>query len=314
MDKALKDRLIYLADTYETEAFLEKDPSRFMHRYADREDQTVAAFIAAALAFGRREQILSHVEHILALAGNSPADWIAGGGWEASFPESRQSFYRMYTYSAMRSLFTSLREIERQGTMEAYFKKKYEAANLEGKRGAGTLKAAGGATAGGQGADGGGTTGTGGGKLDGCGRLAAHGGQDKGARQTPHLCQVIARCFPDGCTPVPHSDGCAFKKLNMFLRWMVREPSPVDLGLWASWYGRADLLMPLDTHVMQEATRLGLLAPSAGGKARTASFKCALELTDRMAEAFPGDPVRGDYALFGLGVDGGSGNSPLPLI
>ena len=91
----------------------------------------------------------------------------------------------------------------------------------------------------------------------------------------------------------------------MFLRWMVRDSSPVDLGLWSSWYSKADLLIPLDTHVMQEATHLRLLAPSSSGRPKAATLKCAQELTDKMAEAFPGDPARGDYALFGLGVDAG---------
>lgn len=116
------------------------------------------------------------------------------------------------------------------------------------------------------------------------------------------LHQLIMREFPDGCTPIPHSADSAAKKINMFLRWMVRRNSPVDLGLW-TWHSPADLLIPLDTHVMQEATRLGLLGRTAGGRPRTASLKTAVELTWRLREAFPGDPCRGDFALFGLGVD-----------
>lgn len=83
----------------------------------------------------------------------------------------------------------------------------------------------------------------------------------------------------------------------MFLRWMVRTGSPVDLGLW-KWYPAADLLIPLDVHVMQEAQKLGLLPKNA-----TASRKTALLLTKQMEQIFPGDPCRADYALFGLGVN-----------
>ena len=83
----------------------------------------------------------------------------------------------------------------------------------------------------------------------------------------------------------------------MFLRWMVRQNSPVDLGIW-NWYPQSELLIPLDVHVMQEGIRLGLLPKNA-----TASKKTAEILTKKMAEIFPGDPVRGDFALFGLGVD-----------
>ena len=73
--------------------------------------------------------------------------------------------------------------------------------------------------------------------------------------------------------------------------------SHVDLGLWADIIDRRTLIMPLDTHVVQEALRLGLL------KSRTASMATARRLTDAMLEVFPDDPLRGDFALFGLGVD-----------
>ncbi len=271
MNKALRKRLVSLADKYETADFLEKDPSCFMHRYRRTEDRELVAFVAAALAFGRRDQILSHVERILELAGPGPAGWVREGGWKRHFPDSSASFYRTYSYGSMRALFGTLQDILRRGTLGEYFRDRYREAE---------------------------------GRADGFSR----GGDSfscgtDGPLPHRHLCQVIASCFPDGCTLIPRSPDCAFKKLNMFLRWMVRDSSPVDLGLWSSWYDKADLLLPLDTHVMQEATRLDLLAPTAGGKLRAASFKRAVELTAAMGEAFPGDPVRGDYALFGLGVD-----------
>ena len=78
---------------------------------------------------------------------------------------------------------------------------------------------------------------------------------------------------------------------------MVRSGSPVDLGLWADIIDRRTLIMPLDTHVVQEATRLGLLT------SRTASMSTAKKLTAAMLEVFPDDPLRADFALFGLGVD-----------
>ena len=83
----------------------------------------------------------------------------------------------------------------------------------------------------------------------------------------------------------------------MFLRWMVRQNSPVDIGLW-SWYPASDLLIPLDVHVMQEGIRLGLLPENA-----KADRKTALALTSAMKEVFPDDPARADFVLFGLGVD-----------
>ena len=112
----------------------------------------------------------------------------------------------------------------------------------------------------------------------------------------PHLSDIISQSFPKSRL-VPKGRTSANKRIHMFLRWMVRQNSPVDLGLW-KWYPQADLLIPLDVHVMQEAQKLGLLPPKA-----TASRKTAIQLTKQMEQFFPGDPARADYALFGLGVD-----------
>lgn len=96
---------------------------------------------------------------------------------------------------------------------------------------------------------------------------------------------------------VPKNTTSACKRICMFLRWMVRSDSPVDLGLWSDIIDRRTLIMPLDTHVVQEACRMGLLTGS------TTSMSTARRLTDKMLEIFPDDPLKGDFALFGLGVD-----------
>ena len=106
----------------------------------------------------------------------------------------------------------------------------------------------------------------------------------------------LSTIFPKS-TIVPKGRSSANKRVHMFLRWMVRRGSPVDLGLW-TWADPASLIIPLDTHVMQEAANLGLIPQTAA-----ASRKTAERLTAALAEAFPGDPCRGDFALFGLGVD-----------
>lgn len=82
----------------------------------------------------------------------------------------------------------------------------------------------------------------------------------------------------------------------MFLRWMVRDGSPVDIGLWSDIIDKRTLIMPMDTHVLQEATRLGLMTSKA------ASMSSAIKLTERLREVFPEDPLKGDFALFGVGV------------
>ncbi len=84
----------------------------------------------------------------------------------------------------------------------------------------------------------------------------------------------------------------------MFLRWMCRHGSPVDFGLWTICDPR-NLIIPLDTHVHKQALRLGLV------KRRTPDLQTAIEITDRFAEIFPDDPTKGDFALFGYGVNNG---------
>ncbi len=85
------------------------------------------------------------------------------------------------------------------------------------------------------------------------------------------------------------------KRINMFLRWMVRRDSPVDFGLWTN-ISPADLLIPLDIHVARVARSLGLLARKSN------DLKSVTELTGKLKEFRPEDPVFYDYALFGLGV------------
>lgn len=86
------------------------------------------------------------------------------------------------------------------------------------------------------------------------------------------------------------------KKLNMFLRWMIRQGPEVDFGLWDSFDCR-ELIIPLDTHVCRIARVLGLTETD------TFSLKNARRITDALAEVFPDDPCFGDFALFGYGVN-----------
>lgn len=94
---------------------------------------------------------------------------------------------------------------------------------------------------------------------------------------------------------VPKSTTSSCKRVCMLLRWMVRDCSPVDLGLW-TFIDKRTLIIPLDTHVMEEAKRLGLLATTQP------SMRTAQKLTDELRKVFPNDPLKGDFALFGYGI------------
>lgn len=88
----------------------------------------------------------------------------------------------------------------------------------------------------------------------------------------------------------------ACKRLNMYLRWMVRKDDcGVDFGLWQH-ISPAQLVCPMDVHVSRVAARLGLI-PEA-----KANWKTAVALTEALKEFSPEDPSKYDFALFGLGV------------
>ena len=105
----------------------------------------------------------------------------------------------------------------------------------------------------------------------------------------------VAACLSYGSRKQDCSSAC--KRLCLFLRWMVRDGSPVDYGLWSDWFDKSTLIVPLDVHVLRQARNLRLIRTNA------ATMHTALEITARLAEAFPGDPCRGDFALYGLGID-----------
>lgn len=96
---------------------------------------------------------------------------------------------------------------------------------------------------------------------------------------------------------VPSTKNSAKKRLCMFLRWLVRDNSPVDIGLW-TWFPKSELLIPLDVHVLEEAKKLKLIPEKS-----TATRKTAEELSNIAKEIFFQDPCRLDFALFGIGTD-----------
>ena len=120
----------------------------------------------------------------------------------------------------------------------------------------------------------------------------------------PSLSRFVARLLlPAARRPLPASlnylltdprDGSACKRMNLYLRWMIRR-TPPDLGLW-TFADPAKLVMPLDTHIHRITTFLGL------GTRKSADWKAARAITDRLADFDPSDPVRYDFALCRLGI------------
>lgn len=103
---------------------------------------------------------------------------------------------------------------------------------------------------------------------------------------------------------LPSPDGgSACKRLNLFLRWMVRSDN-VDPGIWQS-IPASHLIVPLDTHMHRVAAAMGLTSR------RQADIRCAMEITDAFSAIRPDDPVRYDFALTRLGIKPGA--SPTKL-
>jgi len=101
------------------------------------------------------------------------------------------------------------------------------------------------------------------------------------------------RTYKHIATPEKNS---SCKRLNMFLRWMVRsDDRGVDFGIWKK-IPASRLICPLDVHVARVARRFGLMTRPR------ADWQAALELTDHLIMLDAADPVKYDFALFGLGV------------
>nr|WP_262918648.1 TIGR02757 family protein [Flavobacterium sp. HXWNR70] len=126
------------------------------------------------------------------------------------------------------------------------------------------------------------------------------------SRETPNLQQTISE-FKQLFFEIPHAprtekhlsdplNGSAAKRINMYLRWMVRNDNKgVDLGIWNS-LSPAQLSCPLDVHSGNVARKLGLLTRKQNDAKALAELDHNLRLLD------PNDPVKYDFALFGLGV------------
>lgn len=99
----------------------------------------------------------------------------------------------------------------------------------------------------------------------------------------------ISRCLPTNLKTT------ALKRLNMALRWLVRNDGIVDLGVWDV-ITPAQLYIPLDVHVGDVARDLGLISRKANDRRTT------VELTETLRSFNPADPVLYDYALFSLGL------------
>ena len=296
VQKELKEKLQKLALKYETPDFTLSDPSQFLRFYplSQKTEVECAAFIASMLSFGNRNQFIPKIQKILQYAADfSPSSqtplstWLLAG--TPNFPRGPQKFYRFYSFDDLRIFFNEISTIlYNHNSLGDYFKSIYEGKDFPSLQSPKDFSAT---------PSSGDTPQRPDTVLSESLEVCPPHSSKKSTEVCPlHLDKIISQAFPKSKI-VPKGKNSANKRIHMFLRWMVRQNSPVDLGIW-SWYPQSQLIIPLDVHVMQESIKLGLLPEKS-----KASYKTALELTNQLSEIFPGDPCRGDYALFGYGVD-----------
>ena len=240
------------------------DPIELVRPYADSRDREIAGFIAAALAFGNVAAVMQSVGAVLERMGPSPAGYV--GAFDPGRDARRfAGFVHRWTRGAdIVALLWVLRQmLDRSGSIEGFF--------AEGDpAGEGDI----------------------GGALESFSARALALDLRRAYRRVPAR-PGVAYFF------TRPSQGSACKRLNLFLRWMVRKDE-VDLGVWT----RVDpsrLVVPLDTHVIRLGRCLGLTRYASPG------WRMATDITASLRAIDPADPVRFDFSLCHVGMMGSCG-------
>ena len=253
--KAGLDRL-YDSFNYENSA---TDPIQIVRRYTRPDDVEVVAFCAASLAFGRVASVLQSIERLLAIMGEHPA------GYVRQFEPARHAaafdglVHRWTRERDIVALLWIIRQMfERSGSIEGFFLDGYD-------KGAPDLS----------------------------GALDSFSARAMALDLTRAYGKVPKRPGVGYFFPSP-SKGSACKRLNLFLRWMVRHDA-LDLGTWTR-VPASKLIVPLDTHVIRVGRCLQLTRYTSPG------WKMARDITSSLATIEPADPVRYDFSICHLGM------------
>jgi uncharacterized protein (TIGR02757 family) len=256
-DLAIKlDRLYQAYNRQDSAA----DPVQIVRRFTQPEDQEVVGFCAAALAFGRVASVLNTVETLTQVMGPRPAAYVARFDPKAPHPELRAMVHRWIRGADIVALLWVLRQmLDRSASIETFFMEGYDPAADDI-----------------------------GGALDSFSRRAM--ALDRAAVYGRRVPKRGGVCY---FFPRP-SAGSGCKRLNLFLRWMVRRDA-VDLGAWTR-IPASKLVVPLDTHVIRLGRCLRLT------RYRSPGWKMAAEITASLRAIDPDDPVRFDFSLCHVGM------------
>jgi uncharacterized protein (TIGR02757 family) len=249
--------------TYSRE-YLFSDPLKFAHQYEDPQDRELVAFLSSALAYGGVPQIFEILTKVLAKLGDHPAEFMRNFSPHSSQDLFRGLYYRFHKESDFGLLFSLLSQIYRKdGSLAASFKKHFSPDHPDlGPSLAGWMDEI----------------------------LSFDARPYYSSGKIPSEAPI--RFF----FPSPFQ-GSSCKRLNLFLRWMVRGPDGLDLGLW-NFIPPSRLMIPLDTHIFKIARVLGLT------RRKSPNWRMAEEITQHLKVLDPQDPVKYDFALTRLGILG----------
>jgi uncharacterized protein (TIGR02757 family) len=257
-DSALITRLGALYHEYNREESA-TDPVHLVRPFADPADREIAGFCAAALAFGRVSSVINSITTLLAIMGERPAEYVRAFDPGAPHPELRAMVHRWTRGVDLVALLWVLRQmLEEAGSIEGFFVAGYSPDHEDV-----------------------------GPALDRFSTRALALDLRKAYGRVPKRAGV---CY---FFPRP-SAGSACKRLNLFLRWMIRADA-IDLGVWSR-VPAAKLVVPLDTHIIRLGKCLRLTRYSSAG------WKMAADITAALRTLDPSDPVRFDFSLCHIGM------------
>ena len=256
--KILKSLLEHLYQDYDYKVRIAFDPIEFPHRYSRPEDIEVSAFIASCFAYGQVSVFKGVLEKVFAICGQSPYDFVASFRPDREGRLLSEVRYRFNTPRDIIALFYALSVlVSTSGGIKNAF--------LQSYGGESTLIPS---------------------QNTFVERLLSIDTKDVYGSDIKPL--GYRQFFPRP------QDGSPCKRLNLFLRWMVRDRD-VDFGLWRE-IPKNRLIIPLDTHIARIGRCLGLTNRTS------VDLKMAIEITGCLKELDPEDPIKYDFALCHQGI------------